>query len=238
MMGEREPVAQKGLTPKAKVQLGLRAVAAPIVLFILLFGLAGRWDYWQGWVYVFLNTLIVVIQGTLLTPDRELIEERLNPKQGVKNWDRVYFALSTPLFFIVIGLAGLDARFHWTTNMPVVVYAIAVAIYVGGHAIMQWARYTNRFFSSMVRIQTDRGQTVCKSGPYRFVRHPGYAGGLLFEAVSGLVLGSWWACIPGLIAALLLIWRTSMEDKTLKVELPGYAEYVQETRYKLVPGVW
>ena len=103
-------MAQTSLTQKARIQMGVRAVLAPIALVAILFGLAGRWDYWQGWVYLVLNTLIVVIMGTLLTPDRELVEERLNPKQGVKSWDRVYFALSTPLYFVAVGLGGLEAE--------------------------------------------------------------------------------------------------------------------------------
>ena len=137
-----------------------------------------------------------------------------------------------------VELAGLDARFHWTKDIPALVYALGVVVYLAGHAIMQWARYTNRFFSSMVRIQTDRGQTVCKEGPYRYVRHPGYVGGILFEVTTGIVLGSWWACVPQVIAALLLIWRTSKEDRTLQSELPGYDEYARETRFRLLPGVW
>ncbi len=231
-------MVQSSLTQKARTQLVVRTVLAPVVLFVLLFGLAGRLDYWQGWLFVVLNTVIVILQVTLLTPDRSLNEERLNPKEGVKNWDRVYFALSMPLYFVGMGLAGLDARFHWTTSMPALLYWFAVALYIVGHAIMQWARYTNRFFSSMVRIQTDRGQTVCKEGPYHYVRHPGYLGGSLFELVTGIVLGSWWACIPQALAVLLLIWRAGMEDKTLQAELPGYAEYARETKYRLVPGLW
>ncbi len=231
-------MASTALTRKAQTQMVLRAVLAPIFIFGLLFGLAGRLDYWQGWVYLALSLAIGLLQSTLLTPDKALIEERLNPKEGVKSWDRLYFALSTPLFFVGMALAGLDARFGWTRDMPALVYWIAVVIFLAGHGIMQWARYTNRFFSSMVRIQTDRGQTVCTAGPYRFVRHPGYVGGFLFEVVSGIVLGSWWACVPQVLAALLLVWRTSLEDRTLQAELPGYAEYAQLTKYRLVPGVW
>ena len=231
-------MTENALSRKAQIQMGLRAFLAPVVSFALLFGLAGRLDYWQGWVYVILSAVIVVVMGTLLTPHKDLIEERLNPKEGVKSWDKVYFAVTTPLFFIALALAGLDARFGWTTNMPAFVYWIAVLLYLAGHGVMQWARYTNRFFSSMVRIQADRGQTVCKDGPYRYVRHPGYVGGFLFTALTGLVLGSWWASIPQVIAALFLVWRTGLEDKTLQAELPGYADYAKEVRYRLLPGVW
>lgn len=231
-------MAQTALSRKARIQLGLRAGLAPVALLVILFGFAGRWDYWQGWLYVVLNTAIVIVMGLLLSPDRTLIEERLNPKEGVKSWDKLYFAISTPMYFVAVALGGLDARFGWTSNLPAALYWCSVLIYILGHAIMQWARYTNRFFSSMVRIQTDRGQVVCKDGPYRYVRHPGYTGGALFTACTGLVLGSWWACIPQLIAVVALVWRTSLEDKTLQAELPGYAEYATETRYRLLPGIW
>ena len=144
----------------------------------------------------------------------------------------------TTTLLVTHSMGGLDARFGWTQHMPPLVYWGSVLIYLLGQAIFQWARYTNRFFSSMVRIQTDRGQTVCKAGPYRYVRHPGYVGGILMAIGMGVVLGSWWACLPQLLAVALLIWRTSREDQTLQSELPGYAEYTRETRYRLLPGVW
>ncbi len=226
------------LSRNAQIQLALRAGLAPVFSFGLLFGFAGRWDYWQGWVYMGLSTIVVALMATVLTPHRELIEERLNPKQGVKHWDKLYFALSTPLYFVAMALGALDARFHWSGSLPAVIYAAGVTVYLLGQAILLWARYVNQFFSSMVRIQTDRGQTVCSSGPYRYVRHPGYVGGILLSVSMGLVLGSWWACIPQILAALLLVWRTSMEDRTLQAELPGYADYARQTRYRLLPGIW
>jgi protein-S-isoprenylcysteine O-methyltransferase Ste14 len=231
-------MAQTQLSQKARLQLMLRGILAPIVMFALLFGLAGRWDYWQGWVFIALTTLVVIVMSTVLSPDRGLIEERLNPKQGVKSWDKLYLAVSTPLYLLAIALAGLDARFGWTDHVSPWIYTSGALIFLLGNAVLVWARYTNSFFSSMVRIQTDRGQTVCKAGPYRYVRHPGYVGGILMALGMGVVLGSWWACIPQVGAALLLIWRTSMEDQTLRAELPGYAAYTQETRYRLLPGVW
>jgi protein-S-isoprenylcysteine O-methyltransferase Ste14 len=175
---------------------------------------------------------------TVLTKDKRLIEERLNPKEGVKGWDKFYFAVTTPMYVLTLLLAGLDKRFGWTTDMPIGVYAAGLVIYLIGQAIFQWARYCNNFFSSVVRIQTDRGQTVCKEGPYRIIRHPGYLGGFLYTITLGIILGSWWASIPQVIASLLLIWRTGREDQTLQAELPGYLEYTSETRYRLIPGIW
>jgi protein-S-isoprenylcysteine O-methyltransferase Ste14 len=226
------------LSQKAQRQMVLRALLAPILMIGLLFFVAGRWDYWQGWAYTITNMIILILMATLLTKSPELVEERLNPKEGVKSWDKFYFAVTTPLYMIALLLGGLDARFGWTTNMPLLVYWASVTVYLIGQAIFLWARYTNNYFSSVVRIQTDRGQTVCKEGPYHYVRHPGYVGGFLFTITVGLMLGSWWASIPQIIAALMLVWRTAREDKTLRAELPGYAEFTKETKYRLLPGVW
>lgn len=226
------------LSDKTRTQIVLRAVFAPLVMIGLLFLVAGRWDYWQAWVYTILNMVILALMGTLFTRNAELVEERLNPKEGMKGWDKFYFAVTTPMYIIALVLAGLDARFGWTMTMPLAVYWGSVVIYVLGQGIFIWARYTNKYFSSVVRIQTDRGQTVCKDGPYLYVRHPGYVGGFLFTITIGLMLGSWWASIPQVFAALMLIWRTAREDRTLQAELPGYKEFAQETKYRLLPGVW
>jgi protein-S-isoprenylcysteine O-methyltransferase Ste14 len=226
------------LSDKARTQMILRALAAPLLMIGLLFFVAGRWDYWQAWIYTILNMIILILMATRLTQSAELVEERLNPKAGMKGWDKFYFAVTTPLYIIALVVGGLDARFGWTTNMPLTVYWASVLLYLLGQAIFLWARYTNNYFSSVVRIQTDRGQTVCKDGPYRYVRHPGYVGGFLFTISVGLMLGSWWASIPQVIAALMIIWRTAREDKTLQAELPGYADFTKETKYRLLPGVW
>lgn len=231
-------MTQSTLSRKTNLQLVLRAVLGPTAMLGLLFLAAGRWDYWQGWVYLLLNLIVLLLMGTVFTKNSELVEERLNPKEGMKGWDKFYFAVTTPLYFIALILGGLDARFGWTTNMPLAVYGSSILVYLAGQAIFMWARYTNNYFSSVVRIQADRGQTVCKDGPYRYVRHPGYVGGFLFTAIMGLTLGSWWASIPQVIAGLMLIWRTTREDKTLQAELPGYAEYATETRFRLIPGLW
>ncbi len=231
-------MTQISLSKKTRVQLILRGLLAPPLIFAFLFLVAGRWNYWQGWVYAGLNSSILLLMVLLSFRNPELVEERLNPKEGMKSWDKVYFGITTSLYFLALILAGLDARYSWSPGLPPSVYGLGVGVYLIGQAIFLWARYTNRFFSSVVRIQQDRGQVVCKDGPYRYVRHPGYVGGILYTAVIGLILGSLWACIPQLLASGLLIWRTAMEDKTLQAELPGYVEYSREIRYRLLPGVW
>ena len=230
--------------PKAEVSSNSRGralrrgILGSIAMVLLLFLGAGRWDYWQGWVYLVTGVLLTILMGTVFTRDRSLIEERLNPGEGMKGWDKFYFAVTTPMYVAALLLGGLDARYGWTTNMPLWVYGLGLAVYLIGEAIFQWARYTNRFFSSVVRIQTDRGHTVCNEGPYRIVRHPGYLGGFLFTVTLGIVLGSWWASIPQVIAGLMLIWRTAREDRMLQAELPGYVGFTRETRWRLIPGIW
>ena len=101
-----------------------------------------------------------------------------------------------------------------------------------------WALAENRFFSSVVRIQTDRGHVVCDTGPYRIMRHPGYAGNILPLLGIVLALGSLWTIIPAVVALVIAIVRTALEDQTLQEELPGYREYAQRVRYRLLPGIY
>jgi protein-S-isoprenylcysteine O-methyltransferase Ste14 len=227
--------------PKAtlRARMWVRGVAGLLPIALLLFLGAGRLDYWQGWVYLGLNVLIVFLTVWALAANPALIEERMNPGQGMKRWDKWYFAVSTLAYLGSLIVAALDVgRFGWTGGLSAGVYAAGLATYVLGQAIFLWAKRTNRFFSSVVRIQTERGQTVCREGPYRLVRHPGYVGGILFGLSAPLVLGSLWALLPAAIAALALIVRTHLEDETLQRELPGYLEYVREVKYRLLPPVW
>jgi protein-S-isoprenylcysteine O-methyltransferase Ste14 len=135
-------------------------------------------------------------------------------------------------------IAGLEVRFGWTTGMALPVHIAGLLASVLGYAIFVWAMAANAFFTEGVRIQEERGHTVATGGPYRFVRHPGYAGAILGIVAAPFLLGSWWALVPAALAAGGYVLRTAWEDRTLQDELPGYREYAQRTRYRLVPGIW
>ncbi|MBP1661180.1 MAG: hypothetical protein H6P95_2372 [Candidatus Aminicenantes bacterium] len=136
-------------------------------------------------------------------------------------------------------MAGGDARRrHWSSHPKAIVYALVLLVFLAGQALFLWAKRVNLFFSSVVRLQPDRGQTVCREGPYRFCRHPGYLGGLLFGLATPIVLGSYWALIPQGLAALLLIGRTFLEDRMLAKDLLWYSEYREAVPFRLIPGLW
>ena len=224
-----------------KEELEGKLIFKSIFFFALIIAVtfigAGRIDYWQGWIYNGLNIIFLLLSYFLLP--RELIEERLKPKEGMKKWDKIYYIVSAPVYFAILIISILDGgRFDWEPRIPILVVIIGVVVYTIGQIIILWAKKVNKFFSTVVRIQKDRGQTVCKDGPYRFVRHPGYLGGLLYIIVTPFVLSSFWGLIPAVIAVVLLFIRTYLEDKTLQRELEGYTDYTNEARYRLLPGIW
>jgi protein-S-isoprenylcysteine O-methyltransferase Ste14 len=135
-------------------------------------------------------------------------------------------------------LAGLDQRYGWTSGFPLTVQTAAITLCLLSSGLFSWAMASNIFFSQIVRIQAERGHAVATNGPYRYVRHPGYAGMILFEFGISALLASWWALFAGGLCATLLIIRTALEDRTLKAELTGYLDYAQQVRYRLLPGIW
>lgn len=227
------------LQTKFQAKILARIVAGIIGAGALIFLSAGRLDYWQGWVYLGLTAASLAVTAWVLWGNPELISERLQPGGGVPSWDKLYFALSTPLYFVAIAVSGLDAgRFGWSGPLPALAYAAGFLAFLLGQALFLWAKAVNRFFSSVVRIQSERGHSVVDQGPYRVVRHPGYVAGLLFGLSAPLILGSYWGMIPQGIAALLLVWRTAREDRFLRRNLPGYDDFAREVRWRLVPGIW
>ena len=222
-----------------KKTLLIRGALFPLILLAFTLFVAGRIDYWQGWVYNILNMIILAVTMIVLADKPDLIEERLKPGRGMKKWDKVYFAVTTPLYLAAVIVSAIDAgRYGWPPRVPTAVVILGTVLYVLGQSLFLWAKSVNRFFSAVVRIQTDRGQTVCKDGPYRWVRHPGYFCGMLFGLSMPLVLGSYWGIIPAAVGNAGLILRTGLEDRLLRKELPGYEEYTREVRYRLIPGIW
>jgi len=207
-----------------------------MITAVCLFGSAGRLDWSNAWVLLGLS----LIAGLAFTVGRnpELAAERRNVKAG-KNWDKVLVGITVLLGPMAVWItAGLDYRFHWSNDPSSLAFTAGLAAAVLGAALIAWAMRSNRFFSSVVRIQKDRGHTVVDGGPYRFIRHPGYTGMSVFILVTPLILGSYWALAPAAATASLMVLRTIMEDLTLHHELDGYADYARRVRYRLLPPIW
>ncbi len=210
-----------------------------LLMIPTIFVSAGRINYWQGWVFSGFSVLRVLISAIMFMHKPDIIKERARPGPGSKRWDKVLYGLYIPLLIAVIIVGSLDAgRFGWTLRLPVSVYIISYIVNNLAYGINIWAMWTNRFFSSTVRIQTDRGHEVVQDGPYRLIRHPGNMGLILSQITGALILGSLWALIPAGIIVVLVIIRTYLEDVTLQKELPGYSDYVKKVRHRLLPGIW
>lgn len=210
-----------------------------ILVSVAIFLTAGRVDYWQGWLYTAANVIAYFMTVIRMWRHPELIQERLRPGAGWKLWDKVFIVVLVLLLGATLTIGTLDTgRFKWPPLLPVLVNVLSFAGYIIGQALFIWAKYTNRFFSSVVRIQKDRGHTVCQEGPYRVVRHPGYVGAILFLTCTPLIFGSLRALIPAILLNIALLIRGELEDAALQKELAGYAEYSKKVRYKLIPHVW
>ena len=206
---------------------------------VILFLAAGRLNWTWAWVYLGICLVSVLITGAItLRTSPETIAERGELKM-TKKWDKVVSGLyALAVYFALPLVAGLDVRFGWGRDLSAAWHAAGAVVLVVGLVLSAWAMIANAYFSTAVRIQSDRGHRVCSSGPYRFVRHPGYVGFILQAISVPFLLGALWALIPGITATVLMIIRTSLEDGMLQAELPGYQDYVQKVRYRLVPGIW
>ena len=230
--------AAQTASPRQWIRLVVAYLLIPLILLIC----GGDLGWWQAWLY---SLLIVAagIGGRMWAEQRHpgLMAERQNIEniQNAKTWDKVL----APLMAVSIGypmvcVAGLDHRFIWSSEFPLWLIVAGFIVISLGYAFAAWALAENRFFSSVVRIQTDRGHVVCDSGPYRFVRHPGYAGNILALFGIVLALSSVWTLIPAAVALIIAVIRTELEDRTLQDELPGYRDYARRVRYRLIPWIY
>ena len=206
------------------------------VLAAILFVSARRVDLPWVWALIGAHGVILFVGQTRMDPD--LVRERRSPGPGAGR-DKLFTRAGALLLLVHLVIAGLDVgRFHWSPPPEVAVRVGALAVFAAGMSLSMWAMAVNRFSSSVVRIQTERGHHVVDAGPYQYVRHPGYLGVLVSSLAGGVVIGSWWSLVPlGVLVALFAV-RLHLEDRFLHRELDGYAAYAGRVRYRLVPGVW
>lgn len=225
------------MTPRTIIRLVLVIAVFPLIPMII----SGVWDWQEAWAYAIINILGFIVSRVLAARrNPDIIAERARSMelQGAKPWDKI---LSPALAFgslLILIVAGADKGFGWTTPFMPTFKLAALLVVILGYVVGSWALIENKFFSGVVRIQTDRGHRVVTTGPYRFVRHPGYAGALWTYLAMPVLFDSLWAFIPAVLLLGILVLRTSLEDRTLQAELPGYADYTQRTRYRLIPGIW
>jgi protein-S-isoprenylcysteine O-methyltransferase Ste14 len=220
-------------------QLLIKSLIGTLFFLLILFISAGRINYWQGWLYSTICIISVLLNSFSLKNKAELAAERSGVKSGTKSWDKIILGLSAVTLIITYIVAGLDSGrfqcspgFHWGVN------ASGVILVLLGEVIFLMAQKQNKFFSSLMRIQADRGHTVCDTGIYKIIRHPAYFGNIITAIGIPLILGSLWGLIPSAVSIFLTIIRTSLEDRTLINELAGYSDYISKTRYRLLPHIW
>jgi protein-S-isoprenylcysteine O-methyltransferase Ste14 len=228
---------QKIVSPRVVVQVLFFIVVIPFLALLT----SWRWDWWEAWVYGILSILSFVVSRVLAArrhPDLIAERARFMQHEDAKSWDRILVPWMGFGGILVMLIAGLDALLDWSPSFSLPVKILALVLILGAYALSSYALIENRFFSGMVRIQADRGHQVVSSGPYRWMRHPGYAGALLTYLATPLFLDSAWAILPTLFTTGLYVLRTALEDRALQTELPGYAEYARKVQYRLLPGIW
>lgn len=233
-----DPRATQTASPRQWISVAVVYLLIP--LFLLVCG--GDFGWWQAWGYSLL-IFAAGIGGRIWAERRHpgLLAERQSTEMfhNAKAWDKVLAPLmALSVGFPLVIVAGLDHRFGWSPVFPPWLFVLGFILTSLGYAFAVWALVENRFFSSVVRIQMDRGHVVCDTGPYQFVRHPGYAGNILPLLGIVLALSSVWTLLPAAVALIIAIVRTALEDRTLQEELPGYRDYARRVRYRLIPGIY
>jgi protein-S-isoprenylcysteine O-methyltransferase Ste14 len=238
------PSNPQPITPpvrRAVARWSVRAAVGTLVYGLLLFLPAGTVSWLWGWVFLAVLVAVMVAHPLVMVPaNPEVLVEREKGlwNEGVKPWDKWITTAAGGLMPLPWIVAGLDLRFQLSAPLPLALHLGGLLVTVLGYVLFLWAMASNAFFAQGVRIQAERGHAVAAGGPYRVVRHPGYAGTILTQLAVPFLLGSLWGLIPAALSAALFVVRTGLEDKTLMAELLGYPEYARHTPNRLVPGVW
>jgi protein-S-isoprenylcysteine O-methyltransferase Ste14 len=218
----------------------IRETLGNLILILVLFGIVGRWDWWNGWALSAIYILWSLGAAIFILPvNPQMLAERARPQKGGKKWDLAMVGIMGVFLLMTYVVACLDVRNGWATPFPLWAQIAGGVVAVFSYDVLVvWSMVANAYFTAIIRIQTEREHKVATGGPYRFARHPGYVGTILCYMATPFLLSSPWALIPAVGACTVLVVRTALEDKTLQAELPGYKEYTLRTRYRLLPGVW
>jgi len=228
---------KRSIFPSVILQMLFFIIVIPLLPLLI----SQHWEWWEAWAYSFICIFGFAVSRALAARRNPgLLAERARflQHEDAAPWDKKL----APLVGLGGGLiplaAGLDALFNWppTFSLPTKIFALVIILL--GYALGTYALIENRFFSGMVRIQSDRGHKVISSGPYRWMRHPGYTGALMTYLATPFFLGSLWAVIPTVALTVVLVIRTRLEDRYLQENLEGYREYAQKVHYRLLPGIW
>ena len=228
-----------------KNSLSVDAIVKMIVFILIMpfitILISWKWDWWEAWVYGILSVVGFAVSRRLAVQrNPDIMAERASygKQDDTQPWDKILSPLVALGGVFILIVAGLDMLFAWPPSFSLPVKLVALVVIIAGYALGSWALIENRYFSGVVRLQTDRGHSVVSGGPYRFVRHPGYAGTVITYLAIPFLLDSAWALVPAVILVGLLFWRTKLEDRFLQENLTGYKDFTLKTRYRLIPGIW
>ncbi len=230
---------KKSITARMIIQMVIFIGIMPFLPLLI----SQRWDWWEAWVYGIISVVGFIISRRLAVQrNPDILTERASygKQEDTQPWDKILSPLVALGGFLILVVAGFDRLLEWPPYWYVSLSArlIALAFIMGSYALGAWALIENRYFSGVVRLQTDRGHQVVSSGPYRFTRHPGYAGTVITYLATPVLLHSIWAFLPAVFLCCMLVLRTRLEDEFLQKNLAGYADYAKKTRYRLIPGIW
>jgi protein-S-isoprenylcysteine O-methyltransferase Ste14 len=241
-MSQRAPTLAPRPRLKAAGLVRLATVMLSVIFQAGLFFVAAGTQVLRAWIYYgsVLGYLALAIVALLrfFPATIEVINERGTIKNGTKAWDKLFAVFYTLLLLVTPLVAGLDVGAHASGRPSALFVPPALALTLASLLLAHWTMVANKYAELGVRIQEERGQRVVSSGPYRYVRHPLYVSVIATNLVYPLAVGSLWAYTPGALIVALFIWRTAMEDRTLKAELSGYCAYARRVRFRLLPGVW
>jgi protein-S-isoprenylcysteine O-methyltransferase Ste14 len=228
---------KKSIRPGSVALMLFFIVIIPMLPLII----SWHWNWWEAWIFAGLNIVGFAVSRLLAArkhPDLIIERAKYMNHDDTKSFDKILSPLVGLGGGVIPLIAGLDELLGWSPAYGLPIKIVSIMMILSGYVLASYALIVNRFFSGTVRIQTERGHHVISSGPYSFVRHPGYAGSLITFPFIPFLLDSLWAFIPSVFIIIALVCRTYLEDKTLQNELPGYIDYTKKVRFRLVPGVW